>query len=38
MSIMRGVQIRLAGRFRKQQEFTAGYSPLYSRLFAILAD
>ncbi len=38
MSIMRGVQIRLAGRFRKQQEFTAGYSPLYSRLFGILAD
>ncbi|MBV5319114.1 MAG: DUF2332 domain-containing protein [Desulfobulbaceae bacterium] len=31
-------QIRLARRFRKQQEFAAGYSPLYSRLFGLLAD
>jgi len=31
-------QIRLAARFRKQQAFAAGYSPLYSRLFGLLAD
>ncbi len=31
-------QIRLSARFRKQQEFTVGYSPLYSRLFGLLAD
>jgi len=31
-------QIRLSRRFRKQQEFAAGYSPLYSRLFGLLAD
>ena len=35
---MDDVQIRLARRFRKQQEFTAGYSPLYSRLFGLVAD
>jgi len=35
---MNDFQVRLARRFRKQQEFTAGYSPLYSRLFGILAD
>ena len=35
---MDGLQGRLARRFRKQQAFTAGYSPLYSRLFGILAD
>lgn len=35
---MDGLQTRLAGRFRKQQEFAAGYSPLYSRLFGLLAD
>jgi hypothetical protein len=35
---MDNLQIRLAGRFRKQQEFTAGYSPLYSRLFGLVAD
>lgn len=33
-----GFQTRLARRFRKQQEFAAGYSPLYSRLFGVLAD
>lgn len=32
------VQIRLTGRCRKQQGFAAGYSPLYSRLFGLLAD
>jgi hypothetical protein len=32
------VRIRLARRFKKQQAFTAGYSPLYSRLFGIAAD
>jgi len=31
-------QRRLAARFRKQQAFAAGYSPLYSRLFGLLAD
>jgi len=31
-------RIRLARRFRKQQEFTAGYSQLYSRLFGLVAD
>lgn len=30
--------LRLTRRFRKQQEFAAGYSPLYSRLFGVLAD
>jgi hypothetical protein len=35
---MDDVHIRLARRFRKQQEFTAGYSPLYSQLFGIVAD
>ncbi len=30
--------IRLARRFRKQQQFAAGYSPLYARLFGLLAD
>jgi len=35
---MDGLQTRLTGRFRKQQEFAAGYSPLYSRLFGLLAD
>lgn len=35
---MDDVQVRLARRFRKQQEFTAGYSPLYSRLFGLVAD
>lgn len=29
--------LRLTRRFRKQQEFAAGYSPLYSRLFGLLA-
>ena len=29
---------RLTGRFRKQQDFAAGYSPLYARLFGLLAD
>lgn len=28
---------RLAGRFRQQEEFTAGYSPLYARLFGLVA-
>jgi hypothetical protein len=32
------LQTRLAGRFRKQQKFAAGYSPLYSRLFGLPAD
>jgi len=36
--IMNDVQSRLAQRFRKQQAFTAGYSPLYARLFGIVAD
>lgn len=31
-------QIRLAHRFRKQQEFAAGSSPLYAQLYGILAD
>lgn len=35
---MDDVHIRLARRFRKQQEFTAGYSPLYAQLFGIVAD
>lgn len=35
---MDDVQSRLAQRFRKQQTFTAGYSPLYARLFGIIAD
>lgn len=30
-------QIRLARRFRQQQDFAAGYSPLYARLFGLLA-
>ena len=29
---------RLGRRFRKQQEFSAGYAPLYSRLFGLVAD
>ena len=29
---------KLADRFCKQQQFTKGYSPLYSRLFGALAD
>lgn len=35
---MDDVHLRLARRFRKQQAFTAGYSPLYSTLFGIVAD
>lgn len=35
---MNDVQSRLAQRFRKQQAFTAGYSPLYVRLFGVIAD
>ena len=35
---MDDLHLRLARRFRKQQEFTAGYSPLYSHLFGIVAD
>lgn len=35
---MDDVHIRLARRFRKQQAFTAGYSPLYAQLFGIVAD
>lgn len=31
-------QCRLTARFRKQQAFAAGYSPLYARLFGLLAD
>ena len=33
-----GVRVRLGRRFRKQQEFSAGYAPLYSRLFGLVAD
>jgi len=32
------VRDRLGRRFRKQQEFSAGYAPLYSRLFGLVAD
>ncbi|WP_310600846.1 DUF2332 domain-containing protein [Desulfobulbus sp.] len=32
------LRVRLGRRFRKQQEFSAGYSPLYSRLFGLVAD
>lgn len=32
------VRFRLGRRFRKQQEFAAGYAPLYSRLFGTVAD
>lgn len=35
---MDDVQSRLAQRFCKQQAFTAGYSPLYARLFGVIAD
>jgi hypothetical protein len=35
---MTDFRARLAYRFRKQQEFAAGYSPLYARLFGILGD
>lgn len=35
---MDDVHIRLARRFRKQQAFTVGYSPLYAQLFGIVAD
>lgn len=31
-------QSRLARRFGQQQQFAAGYSPLYARLFGLLAD
>lgn len=29
---------RLAEKFRQQEEFTTGYSPLYARLFGLVAD
>ncbi|MCL2457364.1 MAG: DUF2332 domain-containing protein [Desulfobulbus sp.] len=32
------LRVRLGRRFRKQQEFSAGYAPLYSRLFGLVAD
>lgn len=35
---MDDVKARLGQRFRKQQAFAAGYSPLYSKLFGLLAD
>ncbi len=35
---LKALQTRLARRFRKQQEFAVGYSPLYTRLFGLLAD
>lgn len=35
---MDDIQSSLARRFRKQQAFTTGYSPLYARLFGIIAD
>ncbi|NLX17803.1 MAG: DUF2332 domain-containing protein [Desulfobulbus sp.] len=35
---MADTQSRLARRFRLQHAFTAGYSPLYARLFGIIAD
>ena len=31
-------QLKLAERFVKQEEFTRGYSPLYARIFGILAE
>lgn len=31
-------QVKIIRRFRRQQEFAAGYSPLYACLFGILAD
>lgn len=32
------VRLRLGRRFRRQQTFTAGYAPLYARLFGLVAD
>jgi Uncharacterized protein conserved in bacteria len=32
------IRARLGRCFRKQQEFSAGYAPLYSRLFGLTAD
>lgn len=32
------VQVRLTGKFRKQQEFAAGYAPLSAQMFGLLAD
>ena len=35
---MNNFRVRLAHRFHKQQEFAAGYSPLYARLFGLVGD
>lgn len=35
---MDDVQGRLAHRFHRQRDFAAGYSPLYARLFGLVAD
>ncbi|MCP4429071.1 MAG: DUF2332 domain-containing protein [Chloroflexi bacterium] len=36
--IMTDFRARLIRRFRKQQEFADGYSPLYARLFGLVGD